>query len=174
MAAKERFGVVQPWLSLLVRLGMAGILIAAAVPKLMDVPASIRAVRAYRLLPEAVVPFAGTMLPFLEIALAIVLLLGVFTRAASAMWLLMMAAFTFGVIWAWATGLSIDCGCFGGGGDVPEGETNYPAHLLERAGFIALGIYLVIWPRSPFSVDGWLTPRPHAADRSLEFVTNRD
>lgn len=45
------------WISTVVRLAMAGILIAAALPKLADIPQSIIAVRAYRLLPEAVVPF---------------------------------------------------------------------------------------------------------------------
>lgn len=160
MALRERFGTIQPWLSLLVRLSMAGILIFAAIPKIQDVPQSIRAVRAYQLLPEAVVPFAGTMLPFLELALALVFILGAFTRLASFVWLAMMAAFTFGVIWAWATGLTIDCGCFGGGGEVDASETNYPLHLMERLGFIALGTFLAIWPRSRFSVDGSLAPRP--------------
>ena len=158
MGFKQRFAVAQPWLSLVVRLAMAGILFFAAFPKLQDTQQSIRAVRAYRLLPEEIVPFVGTMLPFLEIALGVVLLVGAFTRAASIIWLVMMAAFTFGVIWAWSQGLSIDCGCFGGGGEVEEGATQYPAHLAERAGFIALGTFLAIWPRSALSVDAWLSP----------------
>ncbi len=159
MGITNRLATVQPWLSLVVRLGMAGILIAAAIPKIQNIPQSIRAVRAYQLLPEAVVPFVGTMLPFLELALALVLLIGAFTRAASVVWLAMMAAFLVGVIWAWSTGLSIDCGCFGGGGEVDASETNYPFYLMERLGFIALGTYLLIWPRSKFSVDSWLNPQ---------------
>ena len=144
------------WISTIVRLAMAGILIFAAIPKLMGIPQSIIAVRAYRLLPEAIVPFVGTMLPFLELTLALFLVLGLFTRIAAIVWLAMMAAFMFGVIWAWAKGLSIDCGCFGGGGDVEEGTTNYPLHLLERLGFIALGTWLLLLPRSKFSLDGWM------------------
>jgi uncharacterized membrane protein YphA (DoxX/SURF4 family) len=144
------------WISTAVRLAMAGILIAAAIPKLQDIPQSIIAVRAYRLLPEAVVPFVGTMLPFLELTLAVFLILGLFTRIASIVWLLMMFAFMFGVIWAWAKGYSIDCGCFGGGGDVAEGTTNYPLHLLERVGFVALGLWLALLPRTKFSLDGWM------------------
>ncbi|MFP5359461.1 MAG: MauE/DoxX family redox-associated membrane protein [Actinomycetes bacterium] len=155
-APAGRWGTVQPWLSLIVRLGMAGILIAAAIPKLVDIPQSIRAVRAYRLLPEAVVPFVGTMLPFLELLLAVFLLAGLFTRLASLVWLLMMAGFLVGVIWVWVKGYSIDCGCFGGGGDVEEGTTNYPVHLVERLGFVAMGTYLAIWPRSRFSLDRWM------------------
>ncbi len=147
---------VLPWVSLIVRLGMAGILIAAALPKLADIPASIRAVRAYRLLPEAVVPFVGTMLPFLELLLAAFLLVGLFTRIAAIVWLVMMGAFVIGVIWVWVKGYSIDCGCFGGGGDVEEGTTNYPLHLLERAGFIVLGAWLLKFPTSRFSVDSWM------------------
>ena len=157
--APARTGVwqdLQPWLSTVVRLSMAGILVAAAIPKMLDIPQSIIAVRAYRLLPEAVVPLVGTLLPFLEFALAFFLLVGLFTRLASFAWLLMMVGFTTGVIWAWTQGYSIDCGCFGGGGDVAEGTTNYPLHMLERAGFIVLGAFLAIWPRSRFSLDGWM------------------
>lgn len=160
MGVKNRFVTVQPWLSLVVRLGMAGILIAAAIPKVIDIPQSVRAVRAYELLPEAVVPLVGTMLPFVELVLALVFILGIFTRSAAIVWLLMMAGFLTGVIWAWANGLTIDCGCFGGGGQVDESETQYPFHVLERLGFIALGAYLVFWPRSTFSLDSWLAPRP--------------
>ncbi|WP_084104863.1 MauE/DoxX family redox-associated membrane protein [Demequina sp. NBRC 110056] len=176
MGFTGRFAVAQPWLSLVVRLAMAGILFAAAIPKFQDIPQSVRAVRAYRLLPEEIVPFVGTMLPFVEVALGVLLLVGAFTRAASIVWLAMMAAFTVGVIWAWSTGLSIDCGCFGGGGEVEEGATNYPLHLLERLGFIVLGTFLAIWPRSPFSVDGWLKPavaEDEGADApALESVAN--
>ena len=75
------------WISTIVRLAMAGILIFAAIPKLMDIPQSIIAVRAYRLLPEEIVPFVGTMLPFLELTLALFLVLGLFTRLAAIVWL---------------------------------------------------------------------------------------
>lgn len=155
-----RWSRTQPWLSLLVRLGMAGILIAAAVPKFADLGQSVRAVRAYRLLPEAVVPFVGSTLPFFELLLAFFLLLGLGTRLSAIVWLVMMAGFLTGVIWVWAKGYSIDCGCFGGGGEVDPGETNYPLHLAERLGFIALGTYLALFPKSPLSVDGWMRGEP--------------
>lgn len=164
MGVKNRFMTVQPWLSLVVRLGMAGILIAAAIPKVLDIPQSVRAVRAYELLPEGLVPLVGTMLPFVELVLALVFILGIFTRSASIVWLLMMAGFLTGVIWAWANGLTIDCGCFGGGGQVDASETQYPMDVLERLGFIALGTYLAIWPRSKFSLDSWLAPQADTTD----------
>ncbi len=164
MSFRDRFAVVQPWISLLVRLGMAGILIAAAIPKLSDINQSIRAVRAYQLLPEAVVPFVGTMLPIVELLLAAWLISGLFTRIAAIAWLLMIIGFVTGLIWAWAHGLNIDCGCFGGGGEVEPGTTNYPLHMLERAGFLALGAWLAIFPKSPFSLDNWMAGDPEPAD----------
>ncbi len=151
---------IQPWLSLVVRLAMAIVLIVAAIPKLQDIDQSVRAVRAYRLLPEAVVPLVGTGLPYLELTLALVLLLGLFTRTAAIVWNVMMVGFVIGVIWVWVKGYSIDCGCFGGGGDVEPGTTNYPLHLLERMGFLVLGTYLWIFPRSHLSVDSWIRGEP--------------
>ena len=155
-----RWQILQAWLSLVVRLSMAGILIAAAIPKMMNLDQSVRAVRAYRLLPEVFVPLFGTGLPFFELVLALVLLAGVFTRWTAIIWLIMMAAFVFGVAWAWAKGYSIDRGCFGGGGDVAAGTTNYPLHMLERAGFVALGVFLLIFPRTHASLDAWMKGEP--------------
>lgn len=168
MTGKQGWTTVQPWLSLVVRLGMAGILIFAAIPKLQDLQASVRAVRAYRMLTEEVVPLVGNLLPFLELLLAVFLILGLFTRLSSIVWLAMMLAFTVGVLWVWFKGYSIDCGCFGGGGDVPEGTTNYPVHLAERLGFIVLGTYLLIFPRSKFSLDGWMNATPTEAVPTTE------
>lgn len=162
VASRGRLGwsVLQPWLSLVVRLSMAGILIAAAIPKMMDVDESVRAVRAYRLVPTDLTAFVGTVLPYFELVLALVLIAGVFTRWTAIVWLVMMAAFVFGVAWAWAKGYSIDCGCFGGGGDVAEGTTTYPQHMLERAGFVALGVFLLVFPRTHASLDAWMRGEP--------------
>jgi len=144
------------WISTLVRLAMAGILIFAAIPKLQDLPQSVRAVRAYKLLPEALASFVGNWLPFLELTLALFLVLGLFTRIAAIVWLVMMGAFMIGVAWVWYKGYPIDCGCFGGGGAVDPSETQYPLHMLERVGFVILGTWLLIWPRTKLSLDGWV------------------
>src|SRR5660398_51721 len=101
-STKARWRLIQPWISLLVRLAMGIIMIAAAVPKMMDVDESVRAVRAYRLLPEVVVPFVGTALPYFEFVFGLVLIVGVLVRWSAILWLALMAVFVFGVAWAWA------------------------------------------------------------------------
>src|SRR5690348_6883676 len=69
-----------PWVSLAGRLLLAGVLGYAASSKLFDPLATARAVRAYKLLPEGLaVPFAHA-LPWVELALALLLLVGVAVR----------------------------------------------------------------------------------------------
>ena len=64
-----------------------------------------------------------------------------------------MAVFVIGISQAWARGLSIDCGCFGGGGQVEPGTANYLTPLLRDVGLLALGIYLFRYPQSKFALD---------------------
>ena len=52
------------------------------------------------------------------------------------------------MIQAWARGLSIDCGCFGGGGAVDGGQTAYGRELLRDTGFLLLAGWLVVRPRT--------------------------
>ena len=159
MRARERFSVIQPWISLVVRVAAGVIMVWAGIAKLIDIPAAVRAVRAYRLLPEALVPLTGNVLPFIEIALGVFLIAGLFTRVSAYVYLALLAVYVTGTIWAWAHGLQIDCGCFGGDGTLATGvTTDYAGHFLERAEFIALGAWVAIFPTSKFSLDGWLRP----------------
>src|SRR5262245_42752636 len=113
-----RWAAVQPWLGMLARLGLAGVWFAAGASKVTDLDASARAVNAYRLMPFSVAGFVGTVLPFLEIAIGILLLVGLATRLAGIASAVLLAAYVAGISSAWVRGLAIDCGCFGGGGDL--------------------------------------------------------
>ena len=53
-----------------------------------------------------------------------------------------------GVAQAWARGLSIDCGCLGGGGAVDPGDTAYGRELLRDAGFLLMAGWLMARPRT--------------------------
>ena len=110
--------VVQQWVGLVARLVTGGVWIVAGALKLPDPAASVRAVRAYDLLPEAIVPTVGHLLPVLEVVIGVCLVLGLLTRAAAVLSSLLFLAFIVGISSAWARGLQIECGCFGGGGYV--------------------------------------------------------
>lgn len=139
------------------RLLLAGVWLYAGGSKVGDIAASTRAVKAYQLLPNTLAEWVGAALPFMEIALALLLLLGLATRAAAAASALLLAAFMAGMASAWARGLQIDCGCFGGGGDLAAGETaNYSGELARDALFLAAAVFLVVWPRTRWSLDSWV------------------
>ena len=111
------------------------------------------AVRAYELLPIAIANVIGIVLPFLEIGMGLLLILGAGTRIVGLAGAVLMFIFVIGISQAWARGLSIDCGCFGGGGQVAPGTANYLPELLRDAGLAALGIYHFIYPQSKFALD---------------------
>ena len=67
-----------------------------------------------------------------------------------------LTGFIAAVAQSWARGLTIDCGCFGGGGQVEPGQTAYPQEIATDVGFLALAAWLIIRPSTPFSADGWL------------------
>ncbi len=146
---------VQDVVGTLARLALAAVWLLSGVPKALDPDQTYVAVRAYQVLPPTGVEFVAAVLPWLEIALAVLLLLGLGTRAVAAVSAGLLAVFIAGVTQAWARGLSIDCGCFGGGGAVDPGETAYGVELLRDAGFLALAVWLVVRPRTLVSADRW-------------------
>jgi uncharacterized membrane protein YphA (DoxX/SURF4 family) len=141
------------WLATALRLVLAGVLIVAGWLKLPEPAASVRAVRAYQLLPESVVPSIGYALPLLEILIGVLLLVGLATRFAAVVAGLLMLAFIIGISSAWARGLTIDCGCFGGGGTVASNQTKYAQEIARDVGLLLAAGFLVVWPASRFSID---------------------
>jgi uncharacterized membrane protein YphA (DoxX/SURF4 family) len=141
------------WVSTAARLVLAGILGYAGAIKAVDPETMVQAVQAYQLLPPAVGEAVGLVLPFLEIGLALLLLIGLATRFAAAVTAVLMVAFIAGVASAWARGLSIDCGCFGGGGEIDPSETRYLEEIVRDIGFLALACWLVLFPASRFALD---------------------
>ena len=130
------------------RLGLAAVFLVSGVLKAIDPDATYVAVRAYDVLPKLGVALVAGILPWLEIAIGLLLLAGIATRAVAVGSTVLLLAFMAGVTQAWARGLSIDCGCFGGGGAVDPGQTTYGRELLRDAGFLLLAGWLVVRPRT--------------------------
>lgn len=138
---------------LLARFGLAAVWLFAGIPKALDPRETTVAVRAYQVLPDGLVPVVAGVLPFLEIALALLLILGLATRLAAVLSVALLVIFIAGVVQAAARGLTIDCGCFGGGGEVSAGQTEYTWEIVRDVLFAGLAAYLVVRPRTPWSVD---------------------
>ncbi|MER7584668.1 MauE/DoxX family redox-associated membrane protein [Kitasatospora sp. NPDC097691] len=144
------------WVGTAVRLGLAVVWGWAGLAKIADPAEAAQAVRAYEILPESLVKPIGYGLPFLELALAFLLLIGLGVRLVAGVSALLLLVFIAGIASAWARGISIDCGCFGGGGHVDESQTKYLQEILRDTGFLLLSGWLLWRPRTRFSVDRWL------------------
>lgn len=70
---------------------------------------------AYRLLPSWAVFTIARWLPWVELALGLLLLSGIWLRAAALATSLLLAGFYGAMIYAYSSGSGIDCGCFGVG-----------------------------------------------------------
>jgi uncharacterized membrane protein YphA (DoxX/SURF4 family) len=137
---------------------LGGILVLAGALKVGRPSASARAVQAYQLLPFDVAAYVGYALPTIEIVVGLLLLLGLFTRFSAVIGGALMLAYIIGIAAAWARGLSIDCGCFGGGGTIAAGQARYLGELLRDAGLLACAAWLAARPASPLSLDRlWLS-----------------
>jgi uncharacterized membrane protein YphA (DoxX/SURF4 family) len=132
------------WIALLARLVVGTVWVVAGALKLPDPAASVRAVRAYDLLPEAVVPTVGHLLPLVEIVVGACLLLGLLTRGAAALSTLLLLAFVVGIAAAWARGIQIECGCFGGGGADANAASAYPWDIARDLALAAASAWLVV------------------------------
>jgi uncharacterized membrane protein YphA (DoxX/SURF4 family) len=135
-------------LGTLARLGLAAVFLVSGGLKAVDPDATYVAVRAYDVLPRAAVGVVATLLPWVEIVLGLLLLAGVATRAVAVASAVLLLVFVAGVTQAWARGLAIDCGCFGGGGAVDPDRTAYGLELLRDAGFLLLAGWLIARPRT--------------------------
>lgn len=145
----------RPWVSTVVRLGLAAVFAIASLAKIGSPEAIVRAVRAYQILPEGAVHPVAYALPYLELAVAVLLLLGVATRLVAAVAAVALVLFIAAVSSAGLRGLKIDCGCFGGGGVVTH--THYLREIFRDLGFLVLAAWLLVFPKSRLSLDAVLS-----------------
>ncbi len=103
----------------------------------------------YRLLPAAGNQLVAIILPWCEISTGLLLVFGVWTRAAAILSALFFSAFAVAILAALARGLDIECGCFGTQAATTVGAR---ALALDAAGLIA-SLFLVIRHSSASALD---------------------
>ena len=136
------------WISTAARAALGAVWIWAGLAKAADPFATLLSVRGYQLLPEPAVQVVAFGLPFVEIAVGGLLLVGLIVRPLAVASLLMLGMFVAAIASAWARGLSIDCGCFGAG----TARGVYAGEMLRDGAFALLAVWLAVRPRSSLSL----------------------
>lgn len=103
-------------LSILSRLALAAIFIYSAYAKLKS-PWFVFAasIDSYRLLPSGVTIWIAKTLPWFELALGVLLVIGFRVKWVAVACGLLLAGFWLSMLRAYLKGMDIDCGCFGPG-----------------------------------------------------------
>ena len=167
---------MKEWFGTAARLLTGGVWIWASVIKLPDPDQSVLAVRAYQLLPGDSATTVGHLLPVLELVVGVCLVLGLLTRGAAFVSALLFTAFIIGIASVWARGITIDCGCFGGGGYDADAASKYPWEIARDVGLLALSVYLVWEGRTRLALDNVIfRPRTDAGlDPDLDLDDDLD
>ena len=148
---------MRPWLGLAARLVVGGVWIAAGALKLGDLTASGRSVVAYRIIPFDAAMFLGAVLPFLEVTIGLLLVLGLATRVIAVVSVVLFGIYIVAIASVWARGLRIDCGCFGTGGDLTgDQRPQYAIEIIRDIALLFVAGFLVLFPRTRLSLDGQL------------------
>jgi putative oxidoreductase len=143
------------------RLALGFVFLSASIPKLFASAEFARAVRNYGLLPTRLNEPVALWLPRIELALAIVLIAGVATRAAAALVAVMLVAFTGAVSVNLARGRRIDCGCYSSVSPRAIGWTL----VLRNLALVCLALAVVIAPPDGLSISALSSDR--AAELSV-------
>jgi uncharacterized membrane protein YphA (DoxX/SURF4 family) len=156
----------QLWLTTAARLVLGGVLVVAGWLKISSPDDAVRAVQAYQILPQSLTHAVGYGLPLLEILVGVLLVLGLGTRWAAVVGGALMVVFIIGIASVWVRGLSIDCGCFGGGGTTSAAGRNgrYATEIVRDLLLLGLATWIVLRPLSRWSLDSWFAPTAPARE----------
>ena len=138
------------WLALAARLYLAYVFLFACWFKIQDPTAFALSIATYQLLPLPLINITALVMPWTELLAGAMLLLGLRVRAAALLVVAMMVVFMIALSWALYLGLDRSCGCFASSSDADpiSGLT-----MLRDAGWLALGLYVLVFDRNPLGVD---------------------
>lgn len=127
-----------------VREGLAwiygGVFIWSGWLKVQDPSQFLVSIRTFHLLPDPFAAWLALLLPWLEIFAGLCVLTGWLRRGGLFLLNTSLVVFAIALFTAWARGLDVECGCFGGG----KGTTTIIEALMRDAVLLAVGLWLMM------------------------------
>jgi uncharacterized membrane protein YphA (DoxX/SURF4 family) len=148
-------------LALAARLYLAAIFLFACWHKILEPAAFALDIATYQILPLGLVNPLAIVLPWVELAAGLMLLLGFRTRAAALLVAGMMVMFTVAIAIAVAKGLDMSCGCFASQGSA-EAPISWRT-ILRDLSWLLLAAYVFIFDHRPLGLDRLLGGHKNAA-----------
>lgn len=130
------------WLVLPVRVFLGALFVMAGVLKVSDPQAFAFSIKAFKILPDHLALLATFVLPWLEMICGVLLIGGVWTRAAALVGIGQLALFIGGIISVLQRGLNVKCGCFGKYDLLCSGPLGW-CNVGQNAMFIVIGLVIL-------------------------------
>ena len=152
----------------LVRLALGGLLIFSGymklgiydfehvLPKRLPVLSPLDfafAIKGFKLgIPDNAVSVLAYVVPWAELIAGLFIVLGLWTRSASLLALIMLGSFTLGIMSVIARDLDVNCPCFGAIKLFCSGAIG-PCHIVRNSGFMAASLFLIWAGGGPLALD---------------------
>ncbi len=141
------------YLTFAARLIIGGLFIYASIYKIGDPANFAVSIRNYMIVPPSWSNILALTLPWIEIGAGIFLVLGIQTKSASLLTTELLGVFLAALIYAYAIGLDIDCGCFSSGVSSTGRVGLY--HLVRDASLFLISLFIVVMDKGNFSISGF-------------------
>ena len=145
------------WLALPIRLYLAWVFLYACYHKIADPLAFATDVATYQLLPLWAINVQAIVLPWTELLVGLLLVLGLRVRPAALLVVGMMVMFLVALAWALAHDLHLACGCF-----VSTALEQDPISwrtIVRDLAWLAMGVYVLVFDARPLGLERLRFPR---------------
>lgn len=139
-----------PYISLISRLILGTVFIVVGVTKIIDPKLFSNEIGNYEMLPDILINIPAIILPWLELVVGFMLVLGVKLKENAFIAGVLLILFTLAVSIAWARGLNINCGCFSA---IKEEKVGI-LKILQNSGMIVLSFLIFISKNNKFRLSG--------------------
>lgn len=139
-------------LLLVLRVVLGGLFVFAAVLKLRDPQAFVESVMAFKILPEHLATLTAFALPWAEAMCGVLLILGLWARAAALLLVVMVAVFVAGIVSAMYRGLELSCGCFGKF-EIPCKNPVGVCHIVRNSVLLVMALVILMSGPGSLAID---------------------
>jgi putative oxidoreductase len=133
------------WLYRILHLVFGGVFLYAGVVKARSPMVFLDDIRSFEMLPDPYAALVAMFLPWLEIFAGLAVMSGWLRRGGLLVLNVSLVVFLVAILTAWARGIDIRCGCFGGGS---EAASNYIELIVRDIVLLALGLWLAFQQRT--------------------------
>jgi len=121
------------------RIALGVVFVFASYDKILHPEAFAEAVFNYQLLPDFLINLTAIVLPWVELMLGLFLLIGIWIPGAAALSTLLLTTFMAAILFNFARGLDISCGCFS---TSPSEGSMAIWTILRDVVFLLMAVYL--------------------------------